>query len=134
VRQAAIFGIHGGHINVTDGRYVYMRAPASKGNTPLYNYTLMPTHMRSRFSVAELQEISLQEPFSFTKGVPTMKIQAAGSNASHDFGTLLYDVENDPSQTTPLRDAVVERRMIGFLKQLMEDNEAPPEQYVRLGL
>jgi hypothetical protein len=48
------------------------------GNTLLYNYTLMPTHMRSRFSVAELQEISLQEPFSFTKGVPTMNDENSG--------------------------------------------------------
>lgn len=39
-----------------------------------------------------------------------MKIQAAGSKASHAFGTLLYEVENDPSQTTPLRDVVVSKR------------------------
>ncbi len=27
VRDAAIFGMHGAHVNITDGRYVYMRAP-----------------------------------------------------------------------------------------------------------
>ena len=46
VREAAIFGNHGGQVNVTDGRYVYMRAPTRPDNQPLYNYTLMPTHMR----------------------------------------------------------------------------------------
>ena len=51
VREAALYGLHGGHVNVTDGRYTYMRAPARPRNTPLYNYTLMPTHMRARFSV-----------------------------------------------------------------------------------
>jgi len=29
VRDAAIFGIFGGHINVTDGRHVLMQAPRS---------------------------------------------------------------------------------------------------------
>ena len=29
VRDAALFGIHGGHVNITNGRYVYMRPPAS---------------------------------------------------------------------------------------------------------
>ena len=31
VRDGALFGIHGGHVNVTDGRYVYMRAPDDRG-------------------------------------------------------------------------------------------------------
>ncbi|MFP3560451.1 sulfatase, partial [Paraburkholderia sp. SIMBA_049] len=26
VREAALFGMHGEHVNVTDGRYVYMRS------------------------------------------------------------------------------------------------------------
>lgn len=134
VREAALFGLHGAHVNVTDGRYVYMRAPVSPENTPLYNYTLMPTHMRSRFSVEELQDIQLQEPFSFTKGVRTMKIKAAGNGLSHSFGTLLFDVVEDPLQNHPIQDERAEERMIGKLKRLMEESEAPAEQYVRLGL
>lgn len=27
VREYALFGMHGFHVNVTDGRYVYMRTP-----------------------------------------------------------------------------------------------------------
>src|SRR3954454_3877162 len=34
VRDGALFGIHGGHVNVTDGRFVYMRAPARPDNAP----------------------------------------------------------------------------------------------------
>jgi hypothetical protein len=48
VREAALFGIHGAHVNVTDGRYVYMRASKEKANVPLEDFTLMPTHMKSR--------------------------------------------------------------------------------------
>src|SRR5690606_23108258 len=73
-REAAIFGMHGGHLNVTDGRYVYMRAPVHADNRPLFDYTLMPTHMRNRFDVSELQDIELAEPFSFTKGCRVMRI------------------------------------------------------------
>ncbi|WP_054024408.1 sulfatase [Bacillus sp. FJAT-28004] len=134
VREAALYGLHGAHVNVTDGRYVYMRAPVSKDNTPLYNYTLMPTHMRSRFSLKELQEISLQKPFSFTKGTQTLKIRAAGYSHFHSLGTLLFDVNEDPFQQHPIQDQNVETNMLGMLKQLMEENEAPPEQYVRLGI
>ncbi len=73
-REAVLYGVHGGHVNVTDGRYVYMRSCQKPDNTPLYEYTLMPTHMRKIFGVDELQDIELQEPFSFTKGCRTMKI------------------------------------------------------------
>ncbi|UUZ95800.1 hypothetical protein LJK87_16140 [Paenibacillus sp. P25] len=46
----------------------------------------------------------------------------------------MYDVVQDPFQNHPISDPGVEQRMIGLLKRLMEANEAPPEQYVRLGL
>ena len=48
-----LFGYHGGPVNVTDGRYVYMRAAAGD-NTPLYEYTLMPTHMATLFDVKRI--------------------------------------------------------------------------------
>lgn len=49
-------------------------------------------------------------------------------------GNLLFDLEQDPKQLQPLHDEAVESRMIEAMKQLMEENEAPAEQYVRLGL
>ena len=62
VRDAAIFGIHGGHVNVTDSRFVYMRAATNNENQPLYNYTLMPTHMREMFPVEEIAGMALAKP------------------------------------------------------------------------
>ncbi len=134
VHQAVIFGMHGGHVNVTDGRYVYMRAPAHPDNKPLYEYTLMPTHMRNRFSVAELQEIELAEPFAFTKGCRTLKVEGRSWAAAHQFGTLLFDLEMDHEQQQPLDDPLLEERMIHLMVELMQQNDAPPEQYTRLGL
>jgi arylsulfatase A-like enzyme len=134
VREAAIFGMHGGHLNITDGRYVYMRAPTAAENSPLYEYTLMPTHMRYRFDVEELQDITLAEPFSFTKGCRVMKIAGRSWASAHQFGTLLFDLTTDPNQTQPLQDAAVEERMTHLLVQLLQQNDAPAEQYRRLGL
>jgi hypothetical protein len=145
VRQTAIFGVHGGHVNITDGRYVYMRGPASPQNRPLYEYTLMPTHMRHPFLPAELQEdrITLARPFSFTKGCATMRIgdraelqsnQTGWSEAAHNFGTLLYDLQSDPKQTQPIDDPHVEGMMANHLVEAMTACDAPQEQFERLGL
>ncbi len=135
-RDAGLFGLYGGHVNCTDGRYVYMRAPAKAENAPLYQYTHMPTHMKSRFSIEEMRTMEIQPPFDFTKGCPTMKTKGRhfqGSN-SHSFGTLLFDLEKDPAQERPLNDPVIEKKMTEHLRRLMKENDAPVEQYTRLGL
>ena len=136
LREAALYGIHGGHINVTDGRHVYMRAAADESNQPLYNYTLMPTHMRYRFDVADLREIELQAPFEFTKDCQTMKIaaQPLPGRWIADFDTLLFDTQADPGQLNPIQDAAAEADMTEKMVSLMRANDAPPEQYRRLGL
>ncbi|TVY12013.1 sulfatase [Paenibacillus cremeus] len=133
-REAVLFGYHGAHVNCTDGRYVYMRAPARPDNKPLYNYTLMPSHMAAMFSVAELQGIELAEPFSFTKGVRTMKIAAGTYIRAHEYGTLLWDLEQDPGQTSPITNPEVEQAMMHHMLRLMQQCGAPAEQYERLGL
>jgi arylsulfatase A-like enzyme len=134
VREAALFGLHGGHVNVTDGRYVYMRAPATADNQPLFNYTLMPTHMRARFSVEELQNIELAEPFSFTKDCRTIQVPAQRWPGSHPYETLLFDLCQDPTQEKPMDDPEIEQMMTEHLVRLMKENDAPPEQFERLGL
>ena len=137
VHQAALFGGHGQQVNVTDGRYVYMRAPAGETNAPLYEYTLMPTHMRRAFGVKEFEGMELAEPFGFTKGVRTMKIPSGGVwRAKHQDvrKNLLFDLQADPQQTEPIEDAAVEQKMVDHLVRVMVENDAPLEQYERLGL
>ena len=133
VREAGLFGMHGGHVNVTDGQYVYLRAPATPDNTPLYNYTLMPTHMRNLFSVKELQQATWAEPFGFTKGCRLIRTPArAWFGNKH--GTMLFDAQADPQQLQPTQNAKVETMMIDHLVRLMQWNDAPKEQFERLGL
>ncbi|QKJ20624.1 sulfatase [Microbacterium hominis] len=133
-REAALFGIHGGHVNVTDGRYVYMRAAAARENTPLEEFTLMPTHMRSRFGVHELTAWEPAEPMSFTKGVRTMRMPTTGMWMSPwQHGTLLFDLEKDPRQELPMVDDTVELRMLELLRAQLIANDAPDSQFERLG-
>jgi arylsulfatase A-like enzyme len=133
-REAGLFGMFGGHVNVTDGRYVYMRAAATPENSPLFEYTLMPTHMRGLFETDELQDIRLAEPYSFTKGCRTMKIASRAAANVQRFGTMLFDTQSDPAQETPLSHPETEKRMIALMVELMKANDAPEEQFVRLGL
>lgn len=134
VRRAGLFGIFGGQVNVTDGRYVYMRAPASPDNQPLFNYTLMPTHMRGFFALEEFEGVTLAEPFSFTKGCKTLRTKGRAWTGDPLFQTLLFDLITDPAQEHPLDDPEIEAYMIDLLVQLMQESDAPPEQFERLGL
>jgi hypothetical protein len=134
VREAALFGIHGGHVNVTDGRYVYMRAAVEASNTPLEDFTLMPTHMRSRFTPKELEAWEPAKPFAFTKGLRTMKVNTKSLMNPWSHGTLLFDLETDPRQERPLADDDVELRMVRLLAELMHASDAPASQFARLGL
>ena len=146
VREAALYGMFGGHINVTDGRYVYMRGSAAEDNEPLYQYTHMPTHLFSRFSPEEMRTMELQPPFSFTKGCPTMKIKAGNWCENDPYPcsgfmvpdslkeNLLFDLNTDPGQLSPLKDKELEKEMIKKLLKLMKAADAPKEQYIRMGL
>jgi hypothetical protein len=140
IRDTAIFGMFGTHVNITDGRYIYMRGTDHSDRHPINEYTLMPTHMRHTFAVDELQDkIEIAEPFSFTKGCRTMKIPGGsglpgGETMERDFTSRLYDLEKDPKQKTPIQNREIETRLVAQLADWLKTCDAPPEQFVRLGL
>jgi arylsulfatase A-like enzyme len=135
VRDTCLFGVFGGHVNCSDGRYVYMRAPIDESNEPLYNYTLMPAHMKHFFSNEELKTAEFAPPFEFTKGLKTIKTKGKAFMAqAHRFGNLLFDIVEDPEQKNPIHAPKIEERMKKTMIKLMQENDAPKEQYERLGL
>ena len=134
VRDACLFGVFSGHVNVTDGKYVYMRAAQEDKKELLYNYTLMPMHMTKLFNTQELSKAELVGPFSYTKRCKVLKVPAKDKYKVSKFGSLLFDIEKDPKQLFPIQDEALEKYMIGKLIALMKENDAPPEQYERLGL
>lgn len=161
IRDYALFGIHGAHVNIFDGKYVYMKAPVSEKNSPLYEYTIMPMHMRNMFLPAELQKAEMVNGnrFSFTKGCPVWKIPKGNGSkdfsdllingkdseeAKHidnnsmvnaaNFGDKLFDLEKEPKQMSVLEDTAVEAYMANLLQKAMLENESPIEQFERIGL
>nr|WP_281389890.1 sulfatase [Streptococcus pacificus] len=134
VRDEALFGVFSGHVNVTDGEYVYMRAAKPDKINHINNYTLMPVKMHNSFSLEELKKAELVEGFSFTKGLKLLKVPAKDKYGVNKFGTMLFNVLDDPKQLHPISDPIIINRMKKKLIKLMKENEAPVEQYERLGL
>ena len=134
IHEGALFGVFGGHTCVTDGRWIYMRAPGDVSNTPLYEYTLMPTHMKSHFPVQQLKTMQLHEPFSFTKEISVLKIAGGRMSNAYFWGSLLYELNQDPDQNNPLANDEEEIRLIKLMRKLMIANDAPLEQYERIGI
>lgn len=139
VRQYALFGMHGRQVSITDGRYVYMRG-SNPENQPLHEYTLMPTHMRSLFHADELRNAVLTEPFSFTQKMPLLKIPVKkvgnvnGTISQETFCDLLFDLKSDPNQNHPLQNEVLEQTLLTAMHNLLEESDAPREQFIRLRL
>lgn len=162
IRDYALYGIHGAHINIFDGRYVYMKAPVTEANRPLYEYTAMPMHMRNLFSVGELQKAEAVpgSEFPFLKGCPVWKIPKGNGNGERDFSDLLingmdseeakhidnnsmvnaanfgdklFDMKKDPRQETELQDAALEAKLANLLRRAMRENDCPAEQFERIG-
>jgi len=142
IREAALYGIFGSAVNVTDGRYTYFRYPDDLETQEIFEYTVMPTRMTSFFTPEELAVAEMAEPFDFTKGARVMKIRGhdkipmyrgLGMGFFQDVGTVLFDTVSDPGQTQPLEDAAVEERMAGLMRDLMKANDAPPEAMTRFG-
>ncbi len=131
-RDAVLFGVHGAHVNVTDGRYVYMHAPNL--NEPYYNYTLIPAHMLAYFTADELKTATLESPFTFTKGIPILKILASEQYPRMKMEHHLFDLQHNPNQNAEIQDEAVVIRMRAHISRLMAWNDAPKELYTRMGI
>jgi arylsulfatase A-like enzyme len=135
VREYAIYGYHGGAVNITDGRFVLMRSVQNSNNTS-YEYTLMPMHMKTIFSPDELKPASLAQPFGFTKECPLLKIpnQAASYMSKVLAADLLFDLQQDGMQQNPIEDIAIKHRLLQAMRYLFEENEAPEESYIRYAI
>ncbi len=94
----------------------------------------MPIKMNARYDVDELGKLSLAPPFNFTKGFRYYVFRREKYKGVNSFGHLLFDLRDDPQQLHHIHDEAIEARMINLLIRLMKENDAPAEQYRRLGL
>jgi len=135
---SALFGYWGGGVNITDGSHTYFNYPKYMNRADPYQYTLMPTHLRQFFTLNELKTAKMEKPFSFTKGVPVMKIQnddrgpSIGNDDSLEKGfvdtdSALYDIKNDPGQINKIEDRDIIKKMNNLIFDKMTENDAPKE-------
>lgn len=129
-----LFGVNGAQVCIFDGKYIYMRSSVNKSNLPLANYTLMPTKMRGFFSKDQLNKMELVQGTKFSNGIPMLRVDMGNIYDSYQFGHLLFDMDNDPLQEKPIKDELIETRMIQKLVSQMKKIEAPKEEFERLGL
>ena len=107
---------------------------------PVFNYTLMPTHMHGFFSDDELKSATLETALPFTKGLPVLKCRTGGWCGNVVQGKdYLFDLVSDGAQERNLADGseMMEakvREMQRLMCRLMVQNDAPPEYFDRLGL
>lgn len=127
-----LFGYHSGPVGITDGRYVLLHAVAD-ASVQTYEYTLMPTHMKTFFTKEELMGAELVGGDGFSGNVPVLKIPDNVNQrfvSSIPFGeNLLYDLQTDPSQESPIRNEALTGKLLTEMKRILKENDAPQEVY-----
>lgn len=134
VRKYALFGLYGGQIGCTDGRWVYLRSPDAP-EKPKYEYTLMPTtHTAARNGFMpgdEIRSAVLCPPMAFTKGMPLLKLKNTKRIGQGYYPSELYDLWDDPQQVTPVVDPKQVREMEDAMVALMRQTDCPAEVFER---
>ena len=142
-RAGVAFGMFGGPVGVTDGRYAYYLYPDDLMAPGLGEYTLMPMHLHTLFTADEIRTARLARPFDFTKGMPVMRIDAlkdARRIPIHDgvgfeeVGTKLFDLKTDPQQANPIDDLKTAARLGTIIARTFAEHDAPLEIYGRMKL
>lgn len=135
IHSEIIYGYFGSHVCITDGNYTYMRASTKSNNEPLYEYTLMPTRMRRRFTYEDFKEVSLSTPLPFTKNMKVLKIKSNTEfYSSYSHGNLLFDLKKDPKQEKNIFNPKLEKEMLIKLRNSLKYHQAPIDEYTRLGI
>jgi hypothetical protein len=142
LRDDGIFGYFGLALNITDGRFVYMRHPVHENLGPLHAYTSMPVGGLNRwYPRSEYERVEMGRYFGHTYNLPMYKFPATGQVPRHHEGEvsyvgrhLLFDILEDPRQLSPLADPAQEAHFKRRIAAHLAACEAPAEQYERLGI
>jgi hypothetical protein len=143
IRDWLLMGVWGREVHVTDGAWKYARAPKAD-NGPLAmlsnRWSTMPTHILTRE-----QELPLPDHRAVLGRMPgsTVPVIRQTWDASDAIpfwarakftGNHLFDVATDPTEENNRTGEAGEKRYADLLRHALEEVEAPPEQFERLGL
>jgi arylsulfatase A-like enzyme len=129
--DAVLYGYHGKDIGMTDGRHTYCRQPLD--GSFLYHYTAMP-----RRYFKDREKLAGAEVGRFLKhacDIPVYRVKVPSHRhyAAPDFNPI-YDIQADPEQMQPIRDARLESELAAKMRELLQRYDAPECQYARVGL
>lgn len=140
-RDLAVFGIWGGPLNCTDGRYVLFLDPEDEAyRSGLFLYSLMPVDVKKPLELSDLKRAIQHPPFDFTKDLPVWKIPADGvvNRGATDFmpiGSMLFDLVSDSEQSHPIAgDPATEKRLAAAMREVLLQHDAPSEVLKRFDL
>ena len=134
IHDEILFGIHGGQINVYDGRYCLMKSSIDK-YLPVYNLTLMPTLIRGFMDVEDINKSKLVNGGRYSNDNMLLEIPCQSYLGKiMNYPDALYDIKNDPQQETPLNDLDLVKMMEKKLENAMLRADAPQWQFIRMGL
>ncbi len=134
-REFGYTGYFGGHLNIFDKQYTYMRGAVEPHNVPLKEYTLMPMRMRNIFKKQDFKNTKLTKGFSYFKDWDVLEVDSQSMFYSpFASGNMLFDRKEDPQQLSPIDNIELETKYINAIKEFMKAEDAPESQYERLGL
>ena len=131
IHDYILFGVNGGHVNIKDGQYVYMKSSKDETNEPYVECTLMPTNMRSFFKGDDLKNAEFVEGDKFSNYIPYLKVKTKTFMKPYIFGDLLFDIKNGEQL---IEDKNIENKMKEEMVKIMKYIEVPKEEFERLGL
>ncbi|WP_207589327.1 sulfatase-like hydrolase/transferase [Halomontanus rarus] len=133
-RDWALYGYWGSSVNVTDGRYTYMRPCDPDVPTDCHSTTMM--NPNAWFVPTEPKTDAESGAFLPHTESPVWRFPGK-SYAQHE-DVRLYDTDDDPRQETNLAGEAdfdeQKTRMRDLLVEALETLDAPDNQYDRLGL
>ncbi len=142
IRDSALYGWFGAHMQVTDGRCTYMRAARTPSNEPLYIYT-------NRWSTAPWWRIPMPDQrmecgdyVAHANGMPVCRMPVEPDDmrrlhcepelvTGEDF---LFDISADPNERQNLAGTELQTHYENLMRSAMQELQVPPEQYERMGL
>lgn len=131
IHETVLFGVHGGQVNVYDGRYVYMKS--AKPDAPLYNMTMMPTLMRGFISTKELDQAILVNGGKYSNGHKVLQVPCEHPAAYIiSYPDAVYDLHKDPHQENNIINETLQKELDEKLKDAMIEAGVPEWQLERM--
>ena len=132
--DAVLYGYFGKDINLTDGRFTYCRQPEE--NSVVYHHTGVPGFNLGRMlSRSDMVNAEIGHFLKHTHGIPHYRMaKPSHHHADAPEFNLVFDLLEDPGQTSPIREEKLEKRFADKMKELLVRFDAPECQFTRTGL